>query len=51
MKIIEKIKDCIDNIINNVYPQTTLTYIDSTTNVIICNGESFNRVYRYIGEK
>lgn len=37
--------------VNNVYPQTTLTYIDSTTNVIICNGESFNRVYRYIGEK
>ena len=25
-------------------------YIDETTNNIICNGETFNRVYRYIGE-
>ena len=27
-----------------------VTYIDATTNNIICSGESFNRVYRYIGE-
>lgn len=36
--------------VNNIYPQNTLTYIDSTTNTIICNGEEFDRVYRYIGE-
>ena len=36
--------------VNNVYPQKTKTYIDSTTYNIICSGESFNRVYRYIGE-
>lgn len=36
--------------VNNVYPQNTLTYIDPTTNNIICSGESFDRVYRYIGE-
>lgn len=27
-----------------------VTYIDATTNNIICSGESFDRVYRYIGE-
>ena len=37
--------------VNNVYPQKSLTYIDPITNSIICNGESFDRVYRYIGEK
>ena len=36
--------------VNNIYPQKTPTYIDATTNNIICSGESFNRVYRYIGE-
>lgn len=36
--------------VNNIYPQQTITYIDRTTNNIICSGESFNRVYRYIGE-
>ena len=37
--------------VNNIYPQKSLTYIDPITNSIICNGESFDRVYRYIGEK
>ena len=36
--------------VNSVYPQETLTYKDVATNYIICNGEKFNRVYRYIGE-
>lgn len=36
--------------VNNVYPNKTYTYIDKKTNNIVCNGESFNRVYRYIGE-
>lgn len=36
--------------VNNIYPQKTSTYIDVSTNNIICSGESFNRVYRYIGE-
>ena len=36
--------------VNNVYPQKTKTYIDTTTYNIICSEETFNRVYRYIGE-
>ena len=36
--------------VNNVYPQKSRTYIDRTTHNIICNGETFNRVYRYVGE-
>ena len=36
--------------VNNEYPQNTSTYIDTTSNTIICSGEEFNRVYRYIGE-
>ena len=35
--------------VNNIYPQKTQTYIDATTNNIVCSGEKFNRVYRYIG--
>ena len=36
--------------VNGVYPQKTKTYIDRENNNIICSGESFDRVYRYIGE-
>ena len=36
--------------VNNKYPQKTKTYIDRKNNNIICSGETFNRVYRYIGE-
>lgn len=36
--------------VNNMYPQKTSTYIDASTKNIICSGEQFNRVYRYIGE-
>ena len=36
--------------VNNIYPQQTITYIDVTSNAIVCNGEIFNRVYRYVGE-
>ena len=36
--------------VNNIYPQKTLTYIDSTSNTIICNGEKFDRVYRFMGD-
>lgn len=36
--------------VNNVYPQNSSTYYDSAKNIIICNGEMFDRVYRYIGD-
>lgn len=35
--------------VNDVYPQNTYTYIDTAKSVIICSGEEFNRVYRYVG--
>lgn len=36
--------------VNNIYPQETNTYIDSSNYNIVCSGETFTRVYRYIGE-
>lgn len=37
--------------VNSSYPQYTNTYINTINHNIICSGEQFTRVYRYIGEK
>ena len=36
--------------VNNIYPQDTATYIDRVNNIIVCNGEKFDRVYRYTSD-
>ena len=36
--------------VNSIYPQESPAYIDRNTNMIICSGEAFDRVYRYTGE-
>lgn len=36
--------------VNNVYPQNSVTYINYQNHTIVCNGEIFTRVYRYVGE-
>ncbi len=37
--------------VNNVYPQNTHTYVDYINNKIICTGQEFNRVFRYVGDE
>ena len=37
--------------VNNVYPQRTHTFVDYTSNKIICTGQEFSRVFRYVGNE